>query len=74
MRSIRSRTLVFLLLAGILTGISIQTGHAQLVHAYIDPGHGGVPPDPYADPGYPTIWCYWAPYRLYILTACRTSS
>jgi|GEM_PF-4302407 len=51
MRLIRSRTLVFLLLAGILTGISIQTGHAQVVHAYIDPGHGGVPPDPFADPG-----------------------
>ena len=54
MRLIRSRTLVFLLLAGILTGISIQTGHAQFVHAYIDPGHGGVDPDPFADPGYVT--------------------
>jgi|GEM_PF-3717716 len=49
----KARTLLFALLMAGLTTIITQTGHAQLVHAYIDPGHGG------SDPGTLTHYDDW---------------
>ncbi len=40
----KARTLLFALLMAGLTTIITQTGHAELWHAYIDPGHGGSDP------------------------------
>jgi len=44
MLSSKSRILVFIILIGALAAIPTQSSYADIVHAYIDPGHGGSDP------------------------------